>query len=214
MSQLGVRANHVPVWNIILKRLIPGSIQHQAFDKKQLISRIFEVRSSLDVLVAKERGFYSHSVVWGHIMQTLLHRESDLYFSAAATLCKQLGVAYAPTRWYVHLGKSLYTTKLISPYLDILKVTHDLYVKHPSKHKKEYMIITDSILITVQSAKKDGVNIDDLLGDVFSLAWNRGMLFPRTIKEAVVAATRDNSIGKHIQLTPSLEDSLEGMYGK
>jgi len=214
-SQLGFRVDHVPVWHRVLTILIPDKPQTVSgdYDLKTLVARTWEVRDLVQCLVSKEKGFYSNSVVWGHIMETLLHRESEIFFYTAAILSKKLGVLYAPTRWYVHLGRALYSTRLTSTYVDILKVSHTTFTKKEA-YRDQYFIICESILKTVERAEEEKANIDDMLSEIFTLAWNRGMLFPRRVLTSACASIQDRDLAEQVLKIPSLEEKEGVLKGR
>jgi len=205
-STLGIRIPaFYPVWKSLLTGLLPTDGYSTA---SGLVARSFQVKEMLDALIKKEPGYYSNTMVWGFIMQYLLSRETDLTLETAATLTKQLGVVYAPGRWQHNLGKCLFKTKLISAYIDILKVSHKSLLKN-KKYQREFYWVCDSLLITLERSAEENINNDELFIDIFTLSWNSGVLFPRGVRDSVIRSLTDKTSADQILAIPALEDSLD-----
>jgi len=185
-SELGIRwTNHNPVWDNLLRRLIPTTPQSEEYTTYSLLDRVRAVRYLLEAVESAEVDYYSNSVIWGHLMRSLLARETETFFLTAAKLTEKLGVVYAPSRWYQHLGETLCVTRLSMPYLTILEVCHRWVDKRAGDGPKNFNFVCESLLVAIKRSESEANNMDAQLGEIFQFAFSRGILFPPRVKEKV-----------------------------
>ena len=83
-------------------------------------------------------------------MKHLINRENDLFFKTAASLVRELKVAYGPIRWYLSLSNCLVKTEDVDSFMDILETCYRSCEK--SGNMSDYEVLCSSIYAAIAKA--------------------------------------------------------------
>ena len=196
---LGLSIDKVRAWDILMKTLIPDIPDHGTWSQNELVETAFSVK---DLISSSCHGVYSQSVIWSHILQHLVNRETPLFFKTAAEVCKKLRVAYGPQRWYLSLANCLVVTRDVASFVDILEVC---YHNCEKKNKwDDYDVLCSSMYAAIAKGQNRNIDVDTLLGDILDEFWKRNMRIPAHFRETIMGKLQDKKLRLLFENVPVL----------
>ena len=196
---LGLSIDKVRAWDILMKTLIPDIPDHGTWSQNELVETAFSVK---DLISSSCHGVYSQSVIWSHILQHLVNRETPLFFKTAAEVCKKLRVAYGPQRWYLSLANSLLVTRDVTSFVDILEVCY--YNCERKGRWDDYDVLCSSMYAAIAKGQNRNIDVDTLLGDILDEFWKRNMRIPAHFRETIMGKLQDKKLRLLFENVPVL----------
>jgi len=197
--QLGLTLDKLRSWDVMIRKLVPEIPDHDSWSQGRLFKRCFHVKN---ILMDASQGVYSASVIWSQILKHLINRENDLFFKTAASLTRELKVAYGPIRWYLSLSNCLVKTGDVESFMDILETCYRSCEKHGNM--SDYEILCSSIYAAVAKAQNLHTDVDKLIGSVTDELWRRNMKIPEKLREDIVNKVRDKALKAVFENVPTL----------
>ena len=204
-------------WDLLLNRLLPTIPLEGAWTERSLQEQCWAVKDSL----AKcHGGLYSHSVVWGSVMQHLLNRENELFFRVAAGLSKELHAAYAPKRWVLSLANCLLKLEDVTSFVDILEVVYKNSLKRGDLSDLE--VTTEALLHFLARGERQGgrstersqvLRVHQVLIKVLDEVWERKVQLPRRARDKLrqtVWAQGHKGLASAVDNIPAVEMGPNG----
>jgi len=198
---LGIKVTVIPsVWFLTLDIFIP---ENYFEDSKLLLSRIHEVREIFDCICVINGGIYSNSTVWGYITTFLLSYRTDVSFYVVAKIIKYHGCVYSPKSWYDKLGYALLATKDVQSYMKILEVTYKNSERRGDG--EDFKQLCWSLLVVINTAKRNNQDIDDILEKVFQELWVRKIEIYQDVSEQLANKITNPFLAEAVKNLPILQ---------
>jgi len=197
---LGLKLEKIRAWDVMMKKLLPMLPEEGTWTQARLLKKVHDVKDNLSSYSNINGNIYSHSVIWGIILQSLLNRENDIFFAIAAKLCNNIKVAYAPKRWHLSLANCLIKLKDVQSFVDILEVSFKNSVNKGNTN--DFCLVASSLCTAITRGKKWKIDTDSLLSEVLDEIWRRGIKLPPEVRDEMIRKLRNDNIG----LSNSLEN--------
>jgi len=188
---LGLKLERIRSWDIMMKQLVPNLPEEGTWTHATLFKKVHEVKDNLSSYSNQNGGIYSHSVIWGIILQHLFNRENAIFFAMAAKLCVNLKVAYAPKRWHVSLTNCLLKLKDVQSYVDVLDVSYKNCVNKGDF--SDFSLLAKSLPAAIYKGGRLQVDMDSLLGEILDEIWRRGIQLPPYVRDDMVKSLLKNN---------------------
>jgi len=190
---LGLKLEKIRAWDVMMKKLLPMLPEEGTWTQARLLKKVHDVKDNLSSYSNINGNIYSHSVIWGIILQSLLNRENDIFFAIAAKLCINIKVAYAPKRWHLSLANCLIKLKDVQSFVDILEVS---FKNSENKgNTNDFCLVASSLCTAITRAKKWRIDTDTLLSEVLDEIWRRGIKLPPEVRDDMIRKLRNDNIG-------------------
>jgi len=200
--QLGLTLDKLRSWDVLIRKLVPEiPDNHDSWTQAQLFRRCFYVKN---ILMDASQGVYSQSVIWSQILKHLINRENDLFFKTAASLVRELKVAYGPIRWYLSLSNCLVKTGDVDSFMDILETCYRSCEK--SGNMSDYEVLCSSIYAAIAKAQNLHTDVDKLIGAVTDQLWKRNMKINGKLRQDIVKKLSDRTLKAVFENVPTFEN--------
>jgi len=197
---LGLKLDKIRAWDVMMKSLVPNIPDEGIWTQATLLKRVHYVKDILSSHSNSNGNIYSHSVIWGVILQHLLNRENAIFFATAANLCVTIKVAFAPKRWHLSLANCLLKLKDVQSFVDILEVSYKNSVN--KRDNSDYCLVASSLPTAIRRGEKWRVPIDNMLGEVLDEIWRRGIKLPPDVRDDMIQKLTPD----HTNLANALEN--------
>ena len=190
---LGLKLEKIRAWDVMMKKLLPILPDEGTWTHASLLKKVHDVKDNLSNYSNINGNIYSHSVIWGIILQSLLNRENEVFFAIAAKLCLNIKVAYAPKRWHLSLANCLIKLKDVQSFVDILEVSFKNSVNKGNTN--DFCLVASSLCTAISRGKKWRIDTDTLLSEVLDEIWRRGIKLPAEVRDDMIRKLKNDNIG-------------------
>ena len=211
-SSLGLQIEKKWAWDGMMKKLIPEIPQgSDSWTPTDLLDRVYDVKRTLESLSKKNSEMlYSNSVIWSHILQSLLNRENALFFSVAAKLCKELKVVYGPKRYALSLGNCLMKHKDVNSYMDILETAYHNGCK--TENMVNFYVVAESLYVAMLRGQNQGQPVEELLTEVLDQVWQKGIKLSPNLRDKMKKRVKDRGVSNILSNVPVLGRNIFMRY--
>eukprot|EP00090_Calanus_glacialis_P017766 TRINITY_DN27579_c0_g1_i1.p1 TRINITY_DN27579_c0_g1~~TRINITY_DN27579_c0_g1_i1.p1 ORF type:complete len:663 (+),score=180.86 TRINITY_DN27579_c0_g1_i1:52-2040(+) len=197
---LGLKLDKIRAWDVMMRIMISNIPDEGTWTQATLLKRVHYVKDILSSHSNSNGGIYSHSVIWGTILQHLLNRENAIFFATAANLCVHIKVAFAPKRWHLSLANCLLKLKDVQSFVDIVDVSYKNSLN--KRDDSDYCLVASSLSTAIKRGKKWRMDIDKPLGEVLDEIWRRGIKLPPDVRDDMIQRLTPD----HTNLANALEN--------
>jgi len=199
---LGLKLEKIRAWDVMMKKLIPNVPENGSWTQAALMKRVHDVKDTLSSQSIRNESVYSHSVIWGTIIQHLLNRENELFFATAASLCVSIKVAFAPKRWHLSLANCLLKLKDTKSFVDILEVSYKNSLNKGDT--SDYYLVASSLSTCASRGIKWKVDTEQLLCEVLDEIWKRGIKIPPGVRDEMIDRLDNSNLSNALENIPVL----------
>jgi len=197
-TRLGLKLDKIRAWDVMMKKLV-SSVPNddEKWTYSSLLERVHEVKSVLSTHSNENKGLYSHSLIWGHILQHLLNREQAIFFVSAAKLCVDLNVAFAPKRWHLSLANCLIKLNDAKSYVEIMEVSYKNSIRKDDF--SDFHLVASSLVTAIVRGfrwKIEIGKIDKLISEVLDEIWRRGIKLPPQVRADMIDKLHEKELYK------------------